>query len=89
LIYQHFQLLKPLQILSLLGAQRILKDPWLKLYFKLKETNALDFLDELGDSLYKAFYKMGKKIGKWLVALSTLGKMMKKEEELCDKLEQK
>jgi hypothetical protein len=61
LIHQHLQLLKPLQILSLLGAQRILKDPWLKLYFKLKETNALDFLDELGDSLYKAFYKMGKK----------------------------
>jgi hypothetical protein len=32
----------------------------LKLHFKLKEANALDFLDELGDSVYKAFYKMGK-----------------------------
>jgi hypothetical protein len=33
----------------------------LKLYFKLKEANAFDFLDELGDSVHKAFYKMGKK----------------------------
>lgn len=41
-----------------------LEDPWLKLYFKLKEINALDLLDELGDSVYKAFYKMGKKIRK-------------------------
>jgi hypothetical protein len=36
----------------------------LKLYFNLKEANALDFLDELGDLVYKAFYKMGEKIGK-------------------------
>jgi hypothetical protein len=33
----------------------------LKLYFKLKEANAFDFLDKLGDSVYKAFYKMKKK----------------------------
>jgi hypothetical protein len=71
------------------GSSENIEDPWLKLYFKLKEAISLDYLEELGDSVYKAFYKMGKKIGKWLVALSTLGKMMKKEEELCDKLEQK
>jgi hypothetical protein len=37
------------------------EDPWLKLYSELKEANALDFLNELGDSVHKAFYKMGKK----------------------------
>jgi hypothetical protein len=53
--------MKPLQILSLLGAQRILKTHSFnfKLYFNLKEANTLDFLDELGGSAYKAFYKMG------------------------------
>jgi hypothetical protein len=58
LIHQHLRLLKPLQILSLLESSENFEDPWLKLYFKLKEANVLDYLDELGDSLYKAFYKM-------------------------------
>jgi hypothetical protein len=43
------------------GSAENFEDPWLKLYFKLKEANALDFLDELGDLVYKAFYKMGGK----------------------------
>jgi hypothetical protein len=46
------------------GSSENFEDPWLKLYFKLKEANALDFLGELGDSVHKAFYKMGEKIGK-------------------------
>jgi hypothetical protein len=46
------------------GSSENFEDPRLKLYFKLKEANALDFLDELGDSVYKAFYMMGKKIEK-------------------------
>jgi hypothetical protein len=41
-------------------------DPWLKLYFKLKKANALDVLNELGDSVHKAFYKIGKKIEKMI-----------------------
>jgi hypothetical protein len=41
-----------------------IEDPWLKLHFRLKEDNALDYLDELGDSVYKTFYKLGKKIEK-------------------------
>jgi hypothetical protein len=62
----------------------------LKLYFKLKEANALDFLDELADSVYKAFYKMGRKLENdftgWLLLISG-GKMMNERKELCDKIE--
>jgi hypothetical protein len=36
----------------------------LKRYFKLKEANDFDDLDELGDAVYKTSYEMGKKIGK-------------------------
>lgn len=66
------------------------EDPWLKLYFKLKEVNALDLLDELGDSVYKAFYKMGKKpendFTGWMLLVSG-EKMMNERKELCDKIE--
>jgi hypothetical protein len=44
------------------GSSENFEDPWLKLYFNLKEANTLDFLYELGDSVYKAFYKMGGKL---------------------------
>jgi hypothetical protein len=61
----------------------------LKLYFNLKGANVLDFLDELGDSVYKAFYKMGKKNQKVILlagcSLHLGGKMMNKK-ELCDKI---
>ena len=42
------------------GSSENFEDPWLKLYSELKEANAHDFLNELGDSVHKAFYKMGK-----------------------------
>ena len=46
------------------GSLENFEDPWLKLYFKLKEANDFDDLDELGDAVYKTSYEMGKKIGK-------------------------
>jgi hypothetical protein len=49
------------------GSSENFEDPWLKLYFNLKEANALGFLDELGDSVYKAFYKMGKENQKMIL----------------------
>ena len=42
------------------GSSENIEDPWLKLYFKLKEAISLDYLNVLDDSVYKAFYKMGK-----------------------------
>jgi hypothetical protein len=42
------------------GSLENIEDPWLKLYFKFKEANAFDYLNVLDDSVYKAFYKMGK-----------------------------
>ena len=70
------------------GSSDNFEDPWLKLYFKL-EANALDFLDELGDSVYKAFYKMWKKSKNdftgWLLLVSG-EKMMNERKELCDKI---
>jgi hypothetical protein len=42
------------------GSSENFEDPWLKLYFNVKEANAFDFFDELCDYVYKAFYKMGK-----------------------------
>jgi hypothetical protein len=50
-----------------LGSSENIQDLWLKLYFKLKEANALDYLDELGDSVYKTFYKMGEKNQKMIL----------------------
>jgi hypothetical protein len=44
------------------GSSENFEDPWLKLYFKLKEANDLDFLDQLGESVYKTFYKKNQKI---------------------------
>ena len=46
------------------GSLENIEDMWVKLYFKLKEANAFDYLDELGDPVYKTFYKLGKKIEK-------------------------
>lgn len=72
------------------GSSENFEDPWLKLYSELKEANALDFLNELGDSVHKAFYKMGKKSKNdftgWLLLVS-VEKMMNERKELCDKIE--
>jgi hypothetical protein len=46
------------------GSSENIEEPWLKLYFKLKEANAFDYLDELDNSVYKTFYKLEKKIRK-------------------------
>jgi hypothetical protein len=47
------------------------------------------FFNELGDSVHKAFYKMGKKLENdftgWLLLLS-VEKMMNERKELCDKI---
>jgi hypothetical protein len=56
----------------------------MKLYFNLKKkTNTLDFLDELCDLVYKAFYKMGGKSKNdftgWLL-LASQEKMMNEKE---------
>ena len=43
------------------GSSEDIENPWMKLYFKLKEAKAFDYLDELGDSVvYNTFYKLGK-----------------------------
>jgi hypothetical protein len=67
MIHQHLQLLKPLQILSPPGSSENIEELWLKLYFKLKKANALDYLDELGDLVYKAFYKRQEKNQKMIL----------------------
>ena len=47
------------------GSLENIEDPWMKLYLKLKEAKAFDYLDELCDSVvYNTFSKLGKKIGK-------------------------
>jgi hypothetical protein len=75
---------------SFLEFWRILKTQWLKLYFKLKEANAFDFLDELGE-LSQTFYKLGERsendFADWLLLVS-LEKIMKEKMELYDKIEQ-
>jgi len=72
------------------GSLENFEDLWLKLYFEFKEVNVFDFFNELGDLVYKVFYKMGKKskndfIG-WLF-LVFVEKMMNERKELCDKIE--
>ena len=43
------------------GSSEDIENPWMKLYFKLKEAKAFDYLDELGDLVvYNMFYKLGK-----------------------------
>lgn len=52
--------------------------------------NAFDYLDELGDSVYKTFSKMGGKSGNdfaGLLLLVYLKKLMKEKNELYDKME--
>jgi hypothetical protein len=46
------------------GSSENIEDLWLKLYLKLKEANAFNYLDELGDLVYKTFYTPGGKIRK-------------------------
>ena len=48
------------------GSLENMEGPWWKLYFKLKEANAFDYLDpsivtgnELGDPVYQIFYNFG------------------------------
>jgi hypothetical protein len=55
----------------------------LKLYFKLKEANALDYLNELGDLVYK----MGKKSENYFTGWLLSRKKTMKEKKLCDKIE--
>ena len=72
------------------GSSENIEDPWLKLYFKLKESNALDYLDELGDLVYKTFYKMGGKSRNYFAGWLLLASWEKNDEgkkELYDNIE--
>ena len=71
------------------GSSKNIEDPWLKIYFRLKEAKACDYLDKLGDSLYKTFYKMGKNMENYFVGMSllvSLEKLMKEKNELYGKI---
>jgi hypothetical protein len=77
------------------GSLENIEGPWWKLYFKLKEANAFDYLDpsivtELGDPVYQIFYNLGEKSENdfaGLLLLVFLEKLMKERNELYDTIE--
>ena len=74
-----------------------MEGPWWKLYFKLKEANAFDYLDpsiatgnELGDLVYKMLYNLGENKENDFadsLLLVSLDKLMKDTNKLYDKID--